>query len=84
MAREIKIERQEDLRDQIIAQNNETVPGVERAKPLTDLDEYEDDSDIFEMKPKSVLKEYQKDVVENDIKKKLSKRSSSRTRQTRL
>ena len=28
-------ERKKDLRDQIIAQNNETIPGVERTKPLT-------------------------------------------------
>lgn len=51
-----------------------TKSDVEVVKPQTDLDEYEDDSDIIEAKPKSksVLKEYQKDVIENDIKKKLS------------
>ena len=46
--------------------------GIEAAKPQTDFDEYEDDSDVFETKPKSVLKEYQKDIIENELKKKYS------------
>ena len=48
------------------------VNGVEIKTSLTDIDEYEDDTEE-ESKPSSILKEYQKDVVENDIKKRLSK-----------
>lgn len=47
---------------------------IEVVKPQTGLDEYEDDSDIFETKrPGSVLKNYQKDVAEHKIKRKYEK-----------
>lgn len=47
---------------------------VEVVKPQTDLDEYEDASDIFETKrPGSVLKEYAKDKKREEIKRDMSK-----------
>ena len=48
--------------------------GIEVVKPQTDLNEYEDDSDIFETKrPGSVLKEYAKDKKREEIKQDMSK-----------
>ena len=75
MSREINIEGRNEFKGD---QSHKQIPvgekfnGVEVVKPQTDLDEYEDDTQ-GETKPCSVLKEYQKDIVENDIKKKLSK-----------
>lgn len=90
MSKEIKIERSTrncdgKSLDEVagtFTQYNEVMeedkcPTAERMRrefPELFKNEYEDDSDILEVKPesKNVLKEYQKDVVENDIKKKLS------------
>jgi hypothetical protein len=48
--------------------------GIEVVKPQTGLNEYEDDSDIFETKrPGSVLKEYAKDKKREEIKRDMSK-----------
>lgn len=47
---------------------------IEVVKPQTGLDEYEDNSDIFETKrPGSVLKEYAKDKKREEIKRDMSK-----------
>lgn len=70
MSKEINIEKKKDHRNEIIAQNNETINGVEKVRPLTPptLDEDEEETN-----PSAVLRAYQKDVLENNIKKKLSK-----------
>ena len=75
MSREIKIGGKNEFTDD---KTYRQIPvgtkynGIEVVKQQTDLDEYEDDTQEEETKPGSVLKEYQKDVIENDIKKKLS------------
>lgn len=68
MSKEIRIEKKKDLRDQIIAQNNETINGVERIKPLTDLDEYEQYSDNAPVFTETPLKKYQRDTKEKEFK----------------
>ena len=52
--------------------------GIEVVKPQTDIDEYKDESCIFENnsdchKNRSVLKEYQKDVIKDGIRKSLTR-----------
>lgn len=70
-------ERKKDLRDQIIAQNNEAIPGVERIKPLTKLSDTDQDYGCDEKQNLSpgerILKEYAKDKKREEIKRDMSK-----------
>ena len=75
MSREIKIEgKNEFTNGQAYRQIpvGERYNGIEVVKPQTGLDEYEDDTQEDEIKPCSVLKKYQEDVVKKDIENKYS------------
>lgn len=75
MLREINIEGRNELNGD---QSHKRIPvgtkynGLEVVKPQTDLDEYEDDTQEDEIKPCSVLKKYQEDVVKKNIENKYS------------